>query len=160
MSMDLDQTVDEAVPAPGLRSIDITISAQDLRRFLRAGQKIRPSDKTIWKGDARERRRLAGGNTDDGWAWRTTQDAKTNPFTEALGSYLHHHLALDLFHPSVQVTQISCTGFVLGQGRLKILMLGDMSQSLSRAAWAFVAQLGERVRGEHLPQVFSAKFGG
>ncbi|EEU39346.1 uncharacterized protein NECHADRAFT_70037 [Fusarium vanettenii 77-13-4] len=159
-SMDLDRTVDETVPTPGLRSVDITISAQDLRRFLRAGQKIRPSDKSLWKGDARERRRLAGGNTDDGWAWRTTQDAKTNPFTEALGSYLHHHLALDLFHPSVQVTQISCTGFVLGQGRLKILMLGDMSQSLSNAAWAFVAQLGERVKGEHLPQVFSTKFGG
>ncbi|KAM0430420.1 hypothetical protein ACHAPT_005766 [Fusarium lateritium] len=159
-SMDPDRTADETVPAPGLRSIDITISAQDLRRFVRAGQKMRPSDKSPWKGDARERRRLAGGNTDDGWAWRTTQDAKANPFTEALGSYLHHHLALDLFHPSVHVTQISCTGFVLGQGRLKILMLGDMSQGLSRAAWAFVAQLGERVRGESLPQVFSAKFGG
>ncbi|KAH7260554.1 kinetochore complex Sim4 subunit Fta1-domain-containing protein [Fusarium solani] len=159
-SIDLDRTRDEAVPAPGLRSIDITISAQDLRRFLRAGQTIRPSDKSFWKGDVRERRRLAGGNTDDGWAWRTAQDTKTNPFTEALGSYLHHHLALDLFHPSVQVTQISCTGFVLGQGRLKILMLGDMTQSFSHAAWAFVAQLGERVKGEHLPPVFSAKFGG
>ncbi|KAF5006041.1 hypothetical protein FDECE_7553 [Fusarium decemcellulare] len=154
------QHPDEETNPPGLRSIDITISAQDLRRFVQAGHKTRSSDKTMWKGDARERRRLAGGNADDGWAWRTNGDVKSYPFTEALGSYLQHHLALDLFHPSVHVTQISCAGFVLGQGRLKILLLGEMNQSLSRAAWAFVAQLGERVRGEQLPQVFSAKFGG
>ncbi|KAF4975933.1 hypothetical protein FZEAL_7350 [Fusarium zealandicum] len=155
-----DQPRDEDATTLGLRSVDITISAQDLRRFVVVGQTIMHSEKTLWKGDARERRKLAGGNTDDGWAWRTNEGVSTSPFTEALGRYLDQHLALNLFHPSVHVTQISCAGFVLGQGRLKILMLGDLSQSLSGAAWAFVAQLGQRVRGEQLPDVFSTKFGG
>jgi hypothetical protein len=157
---DKDQPQDEDITTPGLRSIDITISAQDLRRFVRAGEKSHAPDDASWQGDARERRRLAGGNTDDGWAWRTKESSESSPFTEALGSYLHHHLALNLFHPSVHVTQISCAGFVLGQGRLKILMSGEVNQNFSRAAWSFVAQLGQRVRGEQLPQVFSAQFGG
>ncbi|KAF5016934.1 hypothetical protein F66182_11227 [Fusarium sp. NRRL 66182] len=155
-----EQSQGEQTLAPGLRSIEITISSQDLRRFVRAGEKSHAPEDASWKGDARERRRLAGGNTDDGWAWRTKETSRSSPFTEALGSYLHHHLALNLFHPSVRVTQISCAGFVLGQGRVKILMPGEVSQSLSRAAWAFVAQLGQRVRGEQLPQLFSAQFGG
>lgn len=154
------QPQEEETTTPGLRSIEITISAQDLRRFVRAGEKNHAPDDASWQGDARERRRLAGGNTDDGWTWRTKESSETSPFTETLGSYLHHHLALDLFHPSVHVTQISCAGFVLGQGRLKILMSGEVSQPLSRAAWSFVAQLGQRVTGEQLPQVFSAQFGG
>ncbi|KAM0191592.1 hypothetical protein ACHAPA_007097 [Fusarium lateritium] len=160
IATDKDQPQDEETTTPGLRSIDVTISAQDLRRFVRAGEKSHAPDHASWQGDARERRRLAGGNTDDGWAWRTKESSETSPFTEALGSYLHHHLAVNLFHPSVHVTQISCAGFVLGQGRLKILMSGEVSQPLSRAAWSFVAQLGQRVRGEQLPQVFSAQFGG
>ncbi|KAF4447752.1 hypothetical protein F53441_8771 [Fusarium austroafricanum] len=158
--IDNDQPREEESTAPGLRSIDITISARDLRRFVRAGEKSHIANGATWKGDARERRRLAGGNTDDGWAWRTKETSETSPFTEALGSYLHHHLALDLFHPSVHVTQISCAGFVLGQGRLKIIMSGEISQSLSRAAWSFVAQLGQRVRGEKLPQIFSGQIDG
>ncbi|KAM0247424.1 hypothetical protein ACHAP5_004063 [Fusarium lateritium] len=160
IATDKDQLQDEETTTPGLRSIDITISAQDLRRFVRAGEKSHAPDHASWQGDARERRRLAGGNTDDGWAWRTKESSETAPFTEALGSYLHHHLAVNLFHPSVHVTQISCAGFVLGQSRLKILMSEEVSQPLSRAAWSFVAQLGQRVRGEQLPQVFSAQFGG
>ncbi|KAM0348725.1 hypothetical protein ACHAPU_004164 [Fusarium lateritium] len=155
---DNDQLEDEETATPGLRSIDITISAQDLRRFVRAGEKSDAPIDTSWKGDARERRRLAGGNTDDGWAWRTKESPA--PFTEALGTYLHHHLALNLFHPSVHITQISCAGFVLGQGRLKILMSGEVSQTISSAAWSFVAQLGQRVEGERLPQVFPAQFNG
>jgi hypothetical protein len=155
-----DQLQNEKVATPGLRSIDITISAQDLRRFVRAGEKSSALEGAMWKGDARERRRLAGGNTDDGWAWREKTPSETSPFTEALANYLHHHLALKLFHPSVRVTQISCSGFVLSQGRLKILMPGEVNASLSRAAWSFVAQLGQRVRGGQLPQVFSAQFDG
>ncbi|KAH7241131.1 kinetochore complex Sim4 subunit Fta1-domain-containing protein [Fusarium redolens] len=153
-AIDKTQTQEEALANPGLRSVDITISAQDLRRFVRAGEKSHIPGDASWQGDARERRRLAGGNTDDGWAWRTKGPAEASPFTEALGLYLHHHLALNLFHPSVHVTQISCAGFVLGQSRLKIIMPGEISQSLSRAAWSFVAQLGQRVQGEQLPQVF------
>ncbi|KAK7424816.1 hypothetical protein QQZ08_008445 [Neonectria magnoliae] len=149
--------------APGLKSVDITISPNDLQRFARAGEGIQPQQQnmsTPWESNPRERRRLAGGNSDDGWAWRAGKDAKGHPFTEALARYLDHHLALNLFHPSVRVTQISCGGFVLGQSRLKILRLGEISDGLTRAAWAFVEQLGDRIKGEQLPRVFSTAFDG
>ncbi|KAH7163434.1 kinetochore complex Sim4 subunit Fta1-domain-containing protein [Dactylonectria estremocensis] len=160
---DSDNELVQDPTAPGLRSIDITISPQDLRRFARAGAGMQPLKKDTldpWENDTRERRRLAGGNLDDGWAWRAAKDAKTHPFTEALSRYLSHHLALDLFHPSVRVTQISCSGFVLGQSRLKIVRLGELTDDLSRAAWAFVEQLGDRIQGDQLPQLFSLKFTG
>ncbi|KAG8673367.1 hypothetical protein FPOAC2_06811 [Fusarium poae] len=155
-----DQSHNEKIATSGLRSIDITISAQDLQRFVRAGEKHNAIGKATWKGDARGRRRLAGGNVDDGWAWREKTSPETSPFTDALSNYLHHHLALKLFHPGVRVTQIACSGFVLSQGRVKILMLKEVNPNLSRAAWSFVAQLGQRVRGERLPEVFSTQFGG
>ncbi|KAM0306528.1 hypothetical protein HYE67_002539 [Fusarium culmorum] len=154
-----DELQNEKTATPGLRSIDITISAQDLHRFVRAGEKNSALGGATWKGGARERRQLAGGNADDGWAWREKSASEPSPFTDALANYLHHHLALKLFHPSVRVTQISCSGFVLSQSRVKILMPNEVNPNLSRASWSFVAQLGQRVRGEQLPQVFSTQFG-
>ncbi|KPM37337.1 hypothetical protein AK830_g9218 [Neonectria ditissima] len=160
-----DGTTEEAIQdsAPGLKSVDITISPTDLQRFARAGEGMPPLGQSAsdpWANNPRERRRLAGGNSDDGWAWRAGKDAKTHPFTEALARYLDHHLALNMFHPSVRVTQISCGGFVLGQSRLKILRLGEMSEGLTRAAWAFVEQLGDRIKGGQLPHVFPTAFDG
>lgn len=161
-AMDVDSDT-EATPDnsdPGLRSVEITISPEDLRRFVRAGKALpHPKDRNAntWKHDPRERRRLAGGNADDGWGWRDNQDPTTFPFTEALASYLDHHLALNLFHPSVRITQISCAGFVLGQSRLKIIKLGEMSSELHQAAWTFVSRLGEHVEGSELPRLFSAE---
>ncbi|PNY26809.1 Uncharacterized protein TCAP_03264 [Tolypocladium capitatum] len=141
---------------PGLKSLEITISPSDLRRFLRAGQEGGAHERTTsaaWTIDLRERRRIAGENMDDGWGWRTSEDAPKHPFTEALARYLDHHLALDLFHPGVRVVQISCGAFVLAQSRLKIVKLGDVTSDLARAAWMFVAQLGARIRGDALPAV-------
>lgn len=139
---------------PGLRSMDITIAPQDLRRFFRRGEQsgelFRSSSSGPWENDNRERRRLAGGNADDGWGWRTSQEPDDQPFTEALARYLDHHLALNMFHPSVRVVQISCGGFVLAQSRLKIVRVGSVSEELARAAWVFVTRLGERLRGDHL----------
>ncbi|KAL6915848.1 hypothetical protein FSHL1_007297 [Fusarium sambucinum] len=155
-----DQPHNEKIATLGLRSIDITISAQDLQRFVRAGEKNIAIGGATWKGDPRERRRLAGGNVDDGWAWREKTSSETSPFTNALSNYLHHHLALKLFHPSVRVTQIACSGFVLSQGRVKILIPSEINPNLSRAAWSFVTQLGQRVRGDQPPQVFPTQFGG
>ncbi|KND89571.1 hypothetical protein TOPH_05661 [Tolypocladium ophioglossoides CBS 100239] len=140
---------------PGLKSLEITISPSDLRRFLRAGEEDGAHERTTsdaWTNDVRERRRLAGGNADDGWGWRTSEDAPKHPFTEALARYLDHHLALNLFHPGVRVVQISCGAFVLAQSRLKIVKLGDVTSDLTRAAWMFVTQLGARIRGD-LPAV-------
>ncbi|KAG6001089.1 hypothetical protein E4U21_004689 [Claviceps maximensis] len=139
---------------PGLRSIDMTISPQDLRRFFRAGDQAnalyRSNSSGPWESDPRERRRLAGGNADDGWAWRANQQPDEHPFTEALARYLDHHLALNLFHPSVRIVQISCGGFVLAQSRLKVVRVGAVSDELARAAWVFVTRLGERLRGEKM----------
>lgn len=142
----------------GLRNIDITIKPRDLRKFVRAGENLRPAEGTgrpSWENDPRERRRLAGGNADDGWAWRTDANQKEDPFTEALARYLDHHLALNLFHPGVRVVQITCGGFVLAQSRLKIARIGgEVSTELSQAAWMFVMQLGERVAASQTPAVF------
>ncbi|KHN99370.1 uncharacterized protein MAM_03068 [Metarhizium album ARSEF 1941] len=139
---------------PGLRGMDVTIAPQDLRRFFRRGEYsdelFRSSSSGPWENDARERRRLAGGNADDGWGWRTGQEPDEHPFTEALARYLDHHLALNMFHPSVRVVQISCGGFMLAQSRLKIVKVGSVSDELARAAWVFVTRLGERLRGERL----------
>ncbi|OAA46103.1 hypothetical protein NOR_02856 [Metarhizium rileyi] len=139
---------------PGLRGMDITIAPHDLRRFFRRGEQAdgpyRSSSSGPWETDIRERRRLAGGNADDGWGWRTGQEPDDHPFTEALARYLDHHLALNMFHPSVRIVQISCGGFMLAQSRLKIVKVGSVSDELARAAWVFVTRLGERLRGEHL----------
>jgi hypothetical protein len=145
----------ESATTAGLRSLDVTIRAKDLRRFVRAGKNIsvEASPTNSWDSDPRERRRLAGPNDDDGWAWRA--ESGGGPFTEALGAYLNHHLALRLFHPSVHVVQVSCSGFVLAQSRLKIVRPSDgLSEDMSKAAWMFVARLGERISGNTLPMVF------
>ncbi|KAH7324937.1 kinetochore complex Sim4 subunit Fta1-domain-containing protein [Stachybotrys elegans] len=138
----------------GLRTMDITMSPLEVRRFTRAGTYASGESAVPWSGDSRERRTLAGGNTDDGWAWREDKVGPKQPFTDALARYLDHHLALNLFHPSVRIVQISCGGFVLGQSRLKIIRHGDRSGDLSRASWMFITQLGQRVVGDELPSVF------
>ncbi|KAK2590330.1 hypothetical protein QQS21_011992 [Conoideocrella luteorostrata] len=134
---------------PGLQSMDITISQQDLRLFVRAGEQsgelYRSTASGFWDTDPRERRRLAGANADDGWAWRTNQEPDEHPFTEGFARYLDHHLALNLFHPAVRIVQISCGCFVLAQSRLKIVKVGSESDDIARAAWVFVTRLGERL---------------
>ncbi|KOS22474.1 hypothetical protein ESCO_002087 [Escovopsis weberi] len=145
----------------GLKSMEISVASTELRHFLRAGESIL-KDRAGGKDGAdaqpsrwdtvgeRERRRLAGPNTDDGWAWRKSKDGPGDPFTEALARYLDHHLALDLFHPGVRVVQVACGGFVLAQSRVKIARPGPgvaTTEESAMVAWMFVMQLGERIRG-------------
>lgn len=145
---------DDGLGKAGLDSIAVTVSAQDIRRFVRAGKiPAKRAGSQTWEQDPRERRRLAGPNTDEGWIWRR-DGGDQHPFTEALGQYLKEHMALDLFHPSVRVEQISCGGFALGQSRVKLVKNGELSDDLSRAAWMFVTFLGDRVRGDKMPAVF------
>ncbi|KAK4078219.1 uncharacterized protein Triagg1_3235 [Trichoderma aggressivum f. europaeum] len=157
-----DEDEDEEAASPGLRSMEICISASDLRRFLRAGKTLlksrRASSKTSantpsWEHDDRERRRLAGPHMDDGWGWLKNQEGNSYPLMEALANHLDHHMALNLFHPGVHITQISCGGFVLAQSRIKIVKSGDVTDDLSRAAWMFVTLLGERVRSDEISLV-------
>lgn len=143
----------------GLRTMDISISPPDLALFLRAG-KAEPAaggDKqqpVAWELDARERRRLAGGNPDDGWAWRRAASREQDPFSEGLARYLDQQLALNLFHPSVRVVQISCGAFVLAQSRLKLMKPGEMTAELARGAWTFVTRLGASLGLQPLPSAF------
>lgn len=155
-AMDED-TKEEPVKA-GLRSVDITIQSQDLRRFLRAGKGLsnpHPKAGASWEKDVRERRRLAGANSDDGWAWLFADGAAEQPFIDALARYLNHHLALNLFHPSVHIAQVACGGFVLGTSRLRINKQGVGSDDLSKAGWMLVTRLGQRITGDALPTIFT-----
>ncbi|ROT36124.1 hypothetical protein SODALDRAFT_337265 [Sodiomyces alkalinus F11] len=118
----------------GIRSLDIIIPAADLARFLREGQtasvghrRAGEGQDNYWKDDARKRRKLAGGSSEEGWEWlgaasgdRGGDVGSKNPFTEALARYLDQHLALDLFHPGVQIAKIACAGFALSETRIKI----------------------------------------
>ncbi|KAI1332362.1 kinetochore complex Sim4 subunit Fta1-domain-containing protein [Xylariaceae sp. FL0255] len=118
----------------GLRSIDVVIPADEVRRFLRAGNtRKRPAEGNEAEGfKQRERRRkLAGGRDEEGWAWRydgtdgqPQQEGEVEtikqPFTEALARYLQQHLALDMFHPGVRVLRVTCDAFALSEGRVKV----------------------------------------
>lgn len=42
------------------------------------------------------------------------------PFTAALSSYLAHHLALDMSHPKLHLSRITCASFHLATDRLKL----------------------------------------
>lgn len=159
---DDDEEEDNQAAEPGLRSMEISISASDLRRFLRAGKALQKSKRATpntasnaasWEQDDRERRRLAGPHKDDGWGWLKNKEGPANPLMEALANHLNHHMALNLFHPGVRVTQVSCGGFVLSQSRIKIVKSGDVTDDLSRAAWMFVTLLAERVHGDGMPVV-------
>jgi hypothetical protein len=63
---------------------------------------------------------------------RLLKDTHHKPFTAALAAYLAQHLALDISHPKVQISRISCNSFHLGTERLKLVApdpLGDTSFS-------------------------------
>ncbi|KAF9880170.1 hypothetical protein CkaCkLH20_02124 [Colletotrichum karsti] len=118
------------LPAEGLgiKSIEVVILADDLERFAKEGRT--PANDTTTKrkaftqgyeNDARKRKRLAGGKSDEGWGWRhdgNQQDQQL--FLNAVGTYLDKHLALNLFHPGVRITKVSCGGFVLAEGRFRL----------------------------------------
>jgi hypothetical protein len=51
---------------------------------------------------------------------KSLKDGRDRPFTAALTAYLAKHLALDLSHPRVHVSRISCASFHIGIERLKL----------------------------------------
>ncbi|KAI0134815.1 kinetochore complex Sim4 subunit Fta1-domain-containing protein [Daldinia grandis] len=133
------------LPHLGIKTIDVTIPAVDLYRFLRVGEKLdgkptaaaikrkRKTDEQTTLSDdqqSRRRRKLAGGKDEEGWTWRRQhrgsieREADENvikqPFTDALAAYMWHHLGLDMFHPGVRVLRVACDGFALSEGRLKV----------------------------------------
>ncbi|KAI0551257.1 kinetochore complex Sim4 subunit Fta1-domain-containing protein [Xylaria curta] len=118
----------------GLKTIDVVVPADEVRRFLRAGKSIfdsgngkRPPDLIAGGGEEKEclrKRKLGGGRDEEGWWWITPNPNETpnneQPFTTALATYLSHHLALDLFHPGVRVLRVVCDAFALSEGRVKV----------------------------------------
>lgn len=52
------------------------------------------------------------------------------PFTSAISTYLQKHLALDLSHPKVQITKVTCGSFVLSLDRLKLFAPADSDVSI------------------------------
>lgn len=134
--------------ALGIKSIDIIIPSDDLRRFIIAGKACgglsnnTPPNQTRNKrktagaeyrdpyGEVK-RRKLGGDKDEEGWSWRQRpavskhSDSRLDPglpqpFVEALAQYVQQHLALDMFHPAVRISKIACGGFVLSEGRVKI----------------------------------------
>lgn len=119
----------------GLKSVDVIVPAAELRRFVAAGKRLEANSQTKrtasmqwgWEGDQRKRRKLAGRLFEEGWEWREASSdeidaSDSQPFTEALASYLKEHLALNLFHPGVRVVKIACGGFVMSESRLKLFV--------------------------------------
>lgn len=49
------------------------------------------------------------------------REANEKPFTAALAAYLKKHLALNILHPKVHISRISCASFVLAVDRLKLM---------------------------------------
>ncbi|KAI1453846.1 kinetochore complex Sim4 subunit Fta1-domain-containing protein [Annulohypoxylon moriforme] len=158
----------------GLKSIDITIPAVDVHRFLRAGGKLdeesrdinakkRKADATTTLSDEqqnRRRRKLAGGRGEEGWAWRTHSRDNDNsnetqpeiieqPFTEALAEYLWHHLGLDMFHPGVRIQRVACDGFALSDGRLKVFAPSrhHSDEEEESVVWKLMRGLVQRAKG-------------
>ncbi|KAI1813217.1 kinetochore complex Sim4 subunit Fta1-domain-containing protein [Poronia punctata] len=152
-------------PQLGLKTIDIVVPAEDVRRFLRAG--VEKGSRQNLPIDIKRRRKLAGANDEEGWGWRddpqnnhtengrTGPDANTKqPFAEALALYLDHHLALDLFHPGVRVMRVVCDAFALSDGRIKLFAVASRDKGLDRgdaryaAIETFMRDLVRRAQGK------------
>lgn len=124
-----DGTDEQPPDGLGIKSIDIIIPAEELKRFTKEGRALtnpRSINKTGltqgYQDDPRKRKKLAGGKADEGWGWVDGQGEHEEAFLHALGAYLEEHLALNLFHPGVRVTKIACGGFVLSEGRVKVFV--------------------------------------
>ncbi|KAI0832234.1 kinetochore complex Sim4 subunit Fta1-domain-containing protein [Hypoxylon sp. FL0890] len=163
-------------PHLGLKTIDITIPAADVHRFLSVGEKLDdqtyPTNTKKRKADAkttlsdeqqnRRRRKLTGGRDEEGWAWRSQahgsdigdqSETIEQPFSEALAAYMWHHLGLDMFHPGVRVQRVACDGFALSEGRLKVFGAGGSARGRGgndeeSAVWKLMRDLTWKARGK------------
>ncbi|KAI1420025.1 kinetochore complex Sim4 subunit Fta1-domain-containing protein [Xylaria sp. FL1777] len=106
----------------GLKTIDIVVPSEEVRRFLRVGKKSitgsadadkgksklwsrkRPADTVDQQKERRKRRRLGGGKDEEGWAWRQsprqrgpdqgdhTSSNEIETFTQPFTNALSHYL--------------------------------------------------------------------
>jgi hypothetical protein len=161
----------------GLKTIDVIVPAEEVRRLLRVGNtpesisngggKTRLADNPVTEQEKARRRRLGGGKDEEGWAWREAlrrneDDDDDNdelntfdqPFTDALAHYIDHHLALDMFHPGVRVLRVVCDAFALSEGRMKVFAPPSRSQAggETHAVETFIRDLVRRAQGRQWSQ--------
>jgi hypothetical protein len=127
----------------GLKAIDVIISAAEIQKFRDVGTKLKLSDrpgrlkrKREWAEDATGRGRVDRHILEEGWEWMhrdgdrhdlSAGNGGAYPFTEALGSYIDEHLALNLFDPKTKITKVACGAFAMSEGRLKLFSPTDKS---------------------------------
>lgn len=101
--------------APGLKTLDVTISREDVLKFL-----SRPASPSV--------------------ANKSDSEDSTSPFMTALSNHLYTHTALRITHPDIRLAKVSCGAFVLGAsgagegGRMKILAAGGTADDAEREA--------------------------
>lgn len=110
----------------GLKTVDVVIPAEEVSGFVRAGGPEQPKGR------------------------RAPLVQTSHPFTDALAAYLDHHLALDIKHPAVRILRVTCDGFVLSEGRVKILAAGD--GRARKAASALLSGLVYKAKGNVLTE--------
>ncbi|KAI9879837.1 MAG: hypothetical protein M1830_006860 [Pleopsidium flavum] len=138
--------------APLLKNLDITISQDDILRFLSRGKRIRQQQPATDTALSRKRKLSS---------LECTDFAQPGPFTAALSHYMDAHLAMSLTHPDISISKIACGAFVLGaEGKVKIFApenvseLDEEKEELSpgrKAVERFVAGLVGRTMGEKMP---------
>ncbi|KAK0670141.1 kinetochore complex Sim4 subunit Fta1-domain-containing protein [Cercophora samala] len=126
------QTVErgpEEMEKPGLRTIDIILPWSNLPIFWKEGKRIEQEDmerryKEGGVGFKDSASTLAGkrGLREEGWDWR---DEIQQPFFEALSVYTKRVTEISLFHPAVRIIKVACSGFVMGDERIKIFPTMD-----------------------------------
>jgi hypothetical protein len=72
---------------------------------------------------------------------KSLRDGTDKPFTTAFAAYLRKHLALDISHPKVHISRITCGSFVLGTDRLKLHAPVDVDPDNSDMLEASAGQL-------------------
>ena len=90
---------------PMLKTMDISITDDDLREFLNQGNKL-------WRQGQREKARMMAG-----------------PFTSALSVYTQHHIALGLDHSGVVVSKFAYGPLaVSSDGKVKVLCSSEVTK--------------------------------
>lgn len=139
--------------APSLKSLEITISQDDILRFITRGKKLVQHQQTPEDTTLLRKRKFSSIENQD--------LARLGPFTAALSRYTNAHLAMPLTHSDISISKIACGIFVLGaEGKVKIFAPHNVSgvdggeDRLSpgrKAVERFVAGLVGRKLGEKMP---------
>ena len=127
--------------APSLRSLDISLSKDDVLRFIAQGQPLmKAQSKNVQE-------QQPSANRD--WSESSGKNP-TGPFMCALSHHVRCYLALPMSHPGVRLSRIACGAFVLGaEGKVKIFRPSagfDETEPSYIATQAFISRLVKRAK--------------